>query len=62
MIVDAEVWQWSPHGMQRGGTHGGYITVRDCQRLLEEADWRRLDQERARRDDEIERRRDTGEP
>jgi len=32
------------------------------ERLLEEADARRLNQERERRDEEIERRRDTGEP
>lgn len=62
MIVDAEVWHWTAHGMRRGGTHGGYITVRDVERLLEEADVRRLTQEQQRREDEVERRRDTGEP
>jgi len=62
MIVDAEVWHWTPHGMRRGGVTNGYVTVRDACRLLEEADARRLQQERDRRDEEIERRRDTGEP
>lgn len=65
MIVDVEVWHWTRDGMRmsvprEGST--GYITVRDAERLLEEADWRRLTQERDRRDDEIARRRDTGEP
>jgi hypothetical protein len=62
MIVDAEVWHWTPGGMRRGGVHSGFIRVRDVERLLEEADWRRLRQEQQRRDDEFERRRDTGEP
>lgn len=48
MIVDAEVWHWTTHGMRRGGVHDGYITVRDAERLLEEADLRR-NQERQHR-------------
>lgn len=47
---------------QAKSTENGYVTVRDLERLLEEADVRRLNQERDRRNDEIERRRDTGEP
>lgn len=66
MNVDAEVWYWGRHGMVQGhrlpGSPTGYITVRDAERLLEEADVRRLNQERERRDEEIERRRDTGDP
>jgi|HubBroStandDraft_6_1064221.scaffolds.fasta_scaffold216534_4 hypothetical protein len=64
MVVDAEIWYWTPTGMRRARfrTGAGYIAVAEVERLLEEADVRRLNQERARRDDEIERRRDTGEP
>jgi hypothetical protein len=59
VIVDVEVWHWTPDGMRRGGVHDGYITVRDCERLLEEADVRRLRQQQELRADEAERRRDT---
>lgn len=64
MIVDVEIWYWTPSGMTQRPTVRGdrYITVRDSERLLEEADLRRLNQERARFDEEFERRRDTGEP
>lgn len=66
MIVDAHIWYWTPRGMREGsrlaGNPTGYIEVREVERLLEEADVRRLNQERARCADEIERRRDTGEP
>lgn len=39
MIVDAEVWYWTPNGMRKNGLHQStnYITVRDAERLLEEA-------------------------
>lgn len=64
MIVEATLWYWTPTGMRRARFTDAatYIEVREVERLLEEADVRRLNQERARRDDEIERRRDTGKP
>jgi hypothetical protein len=38
VIVDAQVWHWTPAGMRlTGSTHEGYITVREVERLLEEA-------------------------
>ena len=40
MIVDAEVWHWTPNGMRRGEfptLTAGYIQVRDAERLLAEA-------------------------
>lgn len=38
MIVDAEIWRWSPSRMVRStDTIDGYVLVRDMERLLEEA-------------------------
>lgn len=43
MVVDAEVWYWQPTGMSKsvafacGASRERYITVRDAERLLEEA-------------------------
>jgi hypothetical protein len=38
MIVEAEVWHWTAHGMRRGTESGSaYITVRDAEQLLQEA-------------------------
>lgn len=39
MVVDAELWHWTPNGMRKGGLHQRteYITVRDAERPLEEA-------------------------
>lgn len=64
MIVDAVMWYWTPTGMRRARFKDGccYIEVSEVERLLEEADVRRLNQERSRREEEIERRRDTGDP
>ena len=37
-VVDAEVWAYTPAGMRRTtDTIGGYVTVSDMERLLEEA-------------------------
>lgn len=44
MEVDARVWFWTPAGMRQsrqGVAYGGYIEVREVERLLEEADNRR---------------------
>jgi len=62
VIVDTEILYWTEVGMRARGVGEGYIRVREVERLLEEADLRRLNQERERRDEEFERRRDTGEP
>lgn len=64
MIVEAEIWYWTQTGMRRARfrTGAGYIAVADVERLLEEADNRRRIQEQERREDELERRRDTGDP
>jgi hypothetical protein len=49
MIVEAEVWVWTPRGMRLSSdTTDGYLTVRDAERLLEEADVRRMNCERER--------------
>lgn len=65
MIVDAEVWNWTRNGMRRVATHGGYITVRDAERLLEKAynrGRRAAEGERLRGAEYLEHIRDTGEP
>ena len=49
MIVEAEVFYWTEVGMRPRGYGEGYIAVREVERLLEEADLRRLNQERERR-------------
>jgi len=41
MIVDAEIYVWTPAGMRRTTSNEGYITTREVERLLEEADERR---------------------
>lgn len=42
MEIEAEVWCWTPGGMRRAtDTVNAYVTVRDLERLLEEADERR---------------------
>jgi hypothetical protein len=63
MIVDAVMWYWTRTGMCRARFKDGacYIEVGEVERLLEEADVRRLNWARER-EEEIERRRDTGEP
>lgn len=64
MVVDAVIWYWTPTGMRRARFRdgAGYIAVGDVERLLEEADERRRRFERERCEDEIEHRRDTGDP
>jgi hypothetical protein len=41
MVVDAEVFYWTEVGMRPRGYGDAYITVREAERLLEEADERR---------------------
>ena len=41
MVVDAEVFYWTEVGMRSRGYGEAYITVREAERLLEEADERR---------------------
>lgn len=41
MVVDAEVFYWTEVGMRSRGYGDAYITVREAERLLEEADERR---------------------
>jgi hypothetical protein len=66
MTVDAEVWVWTSTGMRRyPGSDGGYITVRDVERLLEEAHARgrrQAEGERLRGAEYLEHIRDTGDP
>ena len=42
MIVDTEILYWTEVGMRASGVGEGYIRVREVERLLEEADLRRL--------------------
>lgn len=37
MIVDAEIYAWTPTGMRRTTDNVGYVTTRELERLLEEA-------------------------
>jgi hypothetical protein len=68
MTVDAEVWHWTAAGMRMRlptGSSAGYITVRDAERLLEEAHARgrrAAEGERLRGAEYLEHLRDTGEP
>jgi hypothetical protein len=70
MTVDVEVWHWTAQGMRKSGDPsttwmhcGGYVTVRDLERLLEEAHERGRRSVLAAADREWdEHRRDTGEP
>ncbi len=41
MEVDSQVFYWTEVGMRARGYGEGYITVREAERLLEEADERR---------------------
>jgi hypothetical protein len=41
MVVDAEVFYWTEVGMRSRGYGDAYITVREAERLLDEADERR---------------------
>jgi hypothetical protein len=41
MVVDAEVFYWTEVGMRSRGYCDAYITVREAERLLDEADERR---------------------
>jgi hypothetical protein len=41
MEVDAEIFYWTEVGMRKRGYGEGYITVKEVERLLEEADERR---------------------
>jgi hypothetical protein len=38
MVVDVEIWYWTKNGMtQTPQLSNKYVTVQDCERLLEEA-------------------------
>lgn len=65
MIVDAGVFYWTEVGMRASGYGDAYITVREAERLLEEAHARgrrAAEGERLRDAEYLEHIRDTGEP